>query len=42
MKDQNKNINPYLLKGEFESVFRDNQDCKYKMTGMIDNRTFIS
>ena len=30
------------MKGEFELVFNNNQDCNYIMTGMIDNRTFIS
>ena len=42
MKDQNKNFNHDLFKGEFKIVFNNNQDCKYIMTGMIDNRTFIS
>ena len=42
MKDHNKNFNHYLLKIEFKLVFNDNQDCKYIMTGMIDNRTFVS
>ena len=42
MKDHNKKLNPYLLKGEFKLVFNNNQDCKFIMTGMIDNRTFIS
>ena len=42
MKDHNKKFNHYLLKGEFKLVFNNNQDCKYIMTGMIDNRTFIS
>ena len=37
MKDHNKKINHYLLKGEFKLVLNDNQDCKYIMTGMIDN-----
>ena len=42
MKDHNKKFNQYFLKGEFKLVFNDNQDCKFIMTGMIDNRTFIS
>ena len=42
MTDHNKTFNHYLIKGEFKPVFNNNQDCKYIMTGMIDNRTFIS
>ena len=42
IKYHNKKFNHYLLKGEFKLVFNINQDCKYIMTGMIDNRTFIS
>ena len=42
MKDHDKNFDHYLIKGEFKLVFNDNQDCKYLITGMIDNRTFIS
>ena len=42
MKDLNKKINHYLVKSEFELVFESNQDCKYIMLGMIDNRTIIS
>ena len=42
MKDYNKKFNHYLLKGEFELVFIDNQNCRYIKTGIIDNRTFIS
>ena len=30
------------MKGEFELVFNDNQDCNYIITSMIDNTTFIS
>ena len=30
------------MKGEFKLVFIKDRDCKYMMTGMIDNRTFIS
>ena len=41
-KDDNKKVNHYLIKGEFKLVFNNNQDCKYVMTGMIDNKTFIS
>ena len=42
IKDHNKKFNHYLLKGEFKLVFKNHQDCKYIMTGMIDNRTFVS
>ena len=42
MKDHSKKLNPYLLKGEFRLVFNNIQNCKYIITGMIDNRTFIS
>ena len=35
MKDHDKKINHYLIKGEFKVVFYINQDCKYIMTGMI-------
>ena len=42
MNDQNKKVTHYLLKGEFNLIFNNNQDCKYIMTGMIDNRTIIS
>ena len=42
MKDQNKKINQYLLKGQFKLVFNNNQDCKYLMTDMINNTTNIS
>ena len=42
MKDHNKKINHYLLKGQFKLVFNDNQDCKNLITGMIDNTTNIS
>ena len=42
MKDHIKKFNHYPLKGEFKLVFNNNQDCKYIMTGKIDNRTFIS
>ena len=41
MKDHNKKFNHYLIKGHFKLVFNNNQDCKYLMTSMIDNRTFI-
>ena len=37
-----KKFNHYLMKGEFELVFDKNQDCEYIMTGMVDNRAFIS
>ena len=37
-----KKFNHYPLKVQFKLVFNDNQDFKYVMTGMIDNRLFIS
>ena len=42
MIDNNKKFNHYLLKGEFKLVFNNIQDCKYIMTGIIDNGKFIS
>ena len=42
MRDHNKKFNNYLVKNEFKLVFNNNQDCKYVMTGMIDNKTIIS
>ena len=42
IKDHNKEFNHYLLKGEFKLVINNNQDCKYILTGMIDNRAFVS
>ena len=30
------------MKGEIKLVFNNNQDCKYLITGMIDNKTIIS
>ena len=42
MKEHNKVFNQGLLKGEFKLVFNDNEDCKYIITGMIDDRTFTS
>ena len=42
MKDHIKEFNHYHLKGEFKLVFNNNQHCKVILTGMIDNRTFIS
>ena len=42
MKDYNKNFNHYLKKGEYKLVFNNNQDCKYLITGMINNTTNIS
>ena len=41
MKDHNKKFNHYLIKGDIKLVFN-NQDCKYIMTGVINNRTNIS
>ena len=42
MIDHNEKFNHYLIKGEFKLVFSNNQDCKYIMTGMIDNKSFVS
>ena len=42
MIDHNKKFNHYLIKGQFKVVFNNNQNCKYILRGMIDNRTFIS
>ena len=42
MKDHYKKFNHYLIKGEFKLVFNNNQDCKKIMTGMVDNRAFMS
>ena len=42
MKGHNKKFNHYLIKSEFKLVFNNNEDCKYTIAGMIDNRTFIS
>ena len=42
MKDHNKKIIQYLLKGQLKIVFNINQDCKYVMTDMINNTTKIS
>ena len=42
MKDHIKKFNHYLLKGRFKLVFNNKQDCKYVMTGIIDNETNIS
>ena len=41
MKDHNKKFNHYLINGEFKLVFNNNQDCKYLITGMINNTTNI-
>ena len=40
MKEHNKEFNQGFLKGEFKLVFDDNEDCKYIITGMNDDRTF--
>ena len=37
MFDHNKNFYRCLLKGQFELIFNNNQDCKYILTIMIDN-----
>ena len=42
MKDHNKKFHQYLLKGQFKLIFNNNQDCKYLITGMINNTTNIS
>ena len=42
MKDHNKKINHYLLKGQFKLVFNNNQDYNYLITGMTNNTTNIS
>ena len=42
MIDHNKKFNHYLIKGEFKSVFNNNQDFKYIITAMIDNKSFVS
>ena len=42
IKDHDKKFNHYLIKGEFKLVFNNNQDCKYIMTSLIDNKTFFS
>ena len=42
MKDRIKKFNHHLLKSQFKLVFNDNRHCEYAMTGMIDNRTFVS
>ena len=41
MKDHNKKITQYLLKGQLKLVFNI-QDCKYLMTDMINNTTNVS
>ena len=41
MKDYNKKVFQYLLKGQFKLVFN-NQDCKYLITDMINNTTNFS
>ena len=42
MKDHNKKFIQYLLKGQFKSVFNNNQDCNYLMTDMINITTNVS
>ena len=39
MIEHNKKIYHCLLKGQFKLVFNNNQDCKYILTSMIDNKT---
>ena len=40
--DHNNKFDDYLIIGEFKLVLNDNQVCKYKTTGMIDNKPCIS
>ena len=42
MIEHNKKIYHCLLKGEFKLIFNNNQDCKFILTSMIDNRTCVS
>ena len=42
MIDHSKKFIHCLLKGQFKLVFNNNQDCKYILTSMIDNRTCVS
>ena len=42
MIDHSTKFNHCLSKGQFKIVFINNQDCKYILTGMIDNRTCVS
>ena len=42
MKDHNKKFIQYLSKSRFKLVFNNNQDCKYLMTDMINNKTNFS
>ena len=42
MKDHNQIFSHYLTKGQFNLVFKDNQDSKYLITGMINKTTNIS
>ena len=42
INDHDKKFNHYLIKGEYKLIFNNKQYCKNLMTGMIDNRTFIS
>ena len=39
---KDKKFNHYLLKGQFKLVLNNNQDCKYIVGDLIDNRTNIS
>ena len=39
--DHNKKFHHCLLKGQFKLVFKNNQDSKYILTAMIDNRTCV-
>ena len=41
-KDHNKKFNHYLMKGQSILIPKNNQDCKYLITGMIDITTIIS
>ena len=42
MIDHNIKFYHYLLEGQFKLIFNNNQDCKYMLTSMIDNRTCVS
>ena len=42
MIDHNKKFFHCLSKGQFKSVFNNNQDCKYLLTSMVDNRTCVA
>ena len=41
MNDHDEKFDHYLIKGEFKLVFNNNQNCKYIILPMIDNKTFF-